>query len=120
MIPDSGPAEPAYYLYIHYNNNGSLAQGYDPDGLNRHTGDPVMNDLTTKAIAEPDAAKRKDLVFQIEKREAQELWNVRFAGGATQLDLAWPAYRGRQVWQGTTSRGVSTNWLDRNKPPFKV
>jgi len=126
VIVDSGTAEPSNYLYAHYNAKGSLNHGFDPDGLNRKNpdgsvrGDPMMNDLTTKARLEPDVNKRKEIVSQIIKYEAQMMYFLPDAGGATAFDLAWPAYRGRQVWQGTTSRGVSHNWLDRNKAPFKV
>ena len=119
FIVDSGGAEPANYLYLHYNVKGSLNHGYDPDGQNRKQGDPTLNDLTTKARLEFDEKKRKDLVSEIQKYEAKKVYFPRVSGGASAFSLAWPAFRGRGVWQGTTSRGVTTNWLDRGKAPFK-
>lgn len=119
FILDSGGAEPANYLYLHYNIKGSLNHGYDPDGLNRKQGDPVLNDLTTKARLEFDEKKRKDLANEVQKHEAKKIYFPRVAGGASAFSLAWPAFRGRAVWQGTTSRILATNWLDRTKAPFK-
>lgn len=125
VIVDSGTAEPSNYLYAHYHAKGSLNHGCDPDGLNRKNpdgsirGDPTLNDLTTKARLESDVNKRKEVVTQIIKYEAQVMYFLPEAGGATAFELAWPAYRGRQVWQGTTSRGLSHIWLDRNRPPFR-
>lgn len=120
FIVDSGGAEPSNFLYLHYNVKGSLNHGYDPDGMNRKLGDPTLNDLTTKARLEFDEKKRKEIVAEIQKYEAKKVYFPRVAGGASAFSLAWPAFRGRQVWQGATSRGLATNWLDRTKAPFKT
>jgi peptide/nickel transport system substrate-binding protein len=123
FILDSGGAEPANYLYLHYHIKGSLNHGYDPDGLNRREGDPTLNDLTTKGRLEFDEKKRMELASEIQKYEAKKVYFPRVAGGATAFSLAWPALRGRGVWQGTTSRGFgtssATNWLDPTKAPIK-
>jgi ABC-type transport system substrate-binding protein len=125
FIVDSGGEEPSNFLYLHYNVKGSLNHGYDPDGQNRKQGDPTLNDLTSKARLEFDEKKRKEIVAEIQKYEAKKIYFPRIAGGASSFSIAWPAYRGRQVWQGTTSRGTTasistTNWLDQTKAPFKA
>jgi ABC-type transport system substrate-binding protein len=118
FILDSGGAELANYLYLHYHINGSLNHGYDADGLNRREGDSTLNDLTTRARLEFDEKKRQDLVNDIQKYEAKKVYFPRVGGGANAFSLAWPAYRGRGVWQGTTSRWLATNWLDEMKEPL--
>jgi hypothetical protein len=65
-----------------------------------------------------DEKKRQDLVNEIQKYEAKKVYFPRVGGGANAFSLAWPAYRGRGVWQGTTSRWLATNWLDQMKEPL--
>jgi len=97
FIVDSGGSEPANFLYLHYNIKGSLNHGYDPDQPQNPRGDPMLNDLTNKARLESDANKRKDIVAQIQKYEAQQVWFPRSGGGATAFALAWPASRPRRL-----------------------
>jgi peptide/nickel transport system substrate-binding protein len=107
-----GGVEPANYLFYHYNEAGSRRQGYDA----------TLTDLTSKAITEFDADKRKALVQDIQRYEGKVLFFPRL-GANTSYTISWPILRNRNVWVGGSGRAGlgwgfnSTHWLDLSKPP---
>ena len=74
--------------------------------------------MTKKAMAEFDAAKRKQLVHDIQRYEGGKMFFPRI-GGARGFSVSWPAVRNREVYQGGTQRALTTLWLDQTKAPFK-
>ncbi len=107
------PDDPANYLFSYYNSRGSLRMGTDS----------TLDDLTAKAVAEFDNAKRMSLTHEIQRYEGGKNFYPRF-GGATGFSLAWPAVRNRQVYRGGTGRADTNNpstlWLDNTKAPLKT
>jgi ABC-type transport system substrate-binding protein len=93
------PTDPAIYLFQYYNSQGGLRQSTDDH----------LDDLTTRAIAEFDDEKRKELVHEIQVYEAGANWFPRM-GAAVSLSLNWPALRNWQVYQGGS--GLGANNLD--------
>jgi ABC-type transport system substrate-binding protein len=104
--------DPANYLFYYYNQAGSRRQGYDSK----------LTDLTSKAIAEFDNEKRKQLVREIQQYEGKTLFFPRL-GAATAYTIAWPVLRNRNVWVGGSGRGGlgwgfnSTHFLDTSRAP---
>jgi peptide/nickel transport system substrate-binding protein len=107
LFLDSAAGEPANNLFMHYHTTGSQYFG----------GDSTLDDMTSKAQREFDEKKRKDLVHEIQRYEAGKLYQPRL-GGATTLDVSWPALRNKWVWQGGP-QPLFTTWLDTEKAPFK-
>jgi len=107
------PDDPANYLFSYYNSRGSLRMGTDS----------TLDDLTSKAVAEFDNAKRMTLTHEIQRYEGGKNFYPRF-GGATGFSLAWPVLRNRQVYRGGTGRADTNNpstlWLDNTKAPLKA
>jgi len=68
-----------------------LFTGFDPNGKGDHKGDPTVDDLIRKGRIERDNNKRKQLLFDLQKYMADQMYIVRALSGATGFDLAWPA-----------------------------
>jgi peptide/nickel transport system substrate-binding protein len=104
--------DPANYLFSYYNSMGSLRMGTDS----------MLDDLTSKAIAEFDDTKRQQLVQDIQRYEGGKNFYPRLGGG-TGFWLAWPAVRNRNTYQGGSRAGTPNNpatlWLDNSKAPLK-
>lgn len=89
------PTDPAIYLFQYYNQAGGLRQSTDDH----------LSDLTSRAIAEFDEEKRKQLVQEIQVYEAGANWYPRM-GAAKGLSLNWPALRNWGVYQGGSGLGA--------------
>jgi ABC-type transport system substrate-binding protein len=107
------PAEPSLYLFQYYNEFGGLRQSTDAK----------LTDLTSKAIAEFDDKKRRELVQEIQVYEAGKNFFPRM-GAATGFSLNWPAVRNVGVFQGGTGLGSAGQsiqaqlFVDSSKPPL--
>jgi ABC-type transport system substrate-binding protein len=105
--------DPANYLFYYYNEAGSRRQGTDA----KHT------EMTSKAIAEFDNEKRRQLVREIQQYEGKTLFFPRL-GAVTAYTVAWPILRNRNVWIGGSGRGGlgwgfnSTHFLDVTRAPI--
>ena len=105
---------------------GTQFYGFDAAGKGDQSGDPKIDDLISKATAEVDTEKRRSLVKEMQRYMAQKQYLVRWPGGATDFQMAWPAvqnflaYRGAAA--GTTVGSRLTPyfwWLDNTQPPKK-
>ena len=112
--PDGIEAQVAYFS----KGGGATFQGIDPDGKGTFAGDPYIEDTIQKARGELDANKAHGYVQDIQRYVAGKGYMWRFPGGATGIDVAWPAVRNFDVYQGE-NRSHFFEWLDQSLPPFK-
>jgi ABC-type transport system substrate-binding protein len=100
--------DPATYLHAYYNSRGPLRQGTDA----------TLDEMTNKIVKEFDEKRRMALAHDIQRYEGEKMYYPRI-GGSTGFSLGWPAVRNREVYRGGTMRGLTTNWLDQEKAPFR-
>ncbi len=112
--PDGIEAMVAYFS----KGGGATFQGIDPTGKGALDGDPFVEDLIQKARGELDQNKAHSYVHEIQRYVAGKGYMWRFPGGATGVDIAWPAVRNYNVYQNEY-RTHFAEWLDQNQPPFK-
>jgi ABC-type transport system substrate-binding protein len=111
--PDTSSFDPSFAAFFIYNPAGGYYEG----------GDQTLDDLTLKIRAEFDEEKRKDLVRQVQRYDAEKMFNQKL-GVAASLALIWPIVRNVQVFRGGTNwrdlrRTSGLNaWLDTSKPPL--
>jgi hypothetical protein len=101
---------------------GATFVGLDANGKGDYSGDPFVEAQLSKGRSEVDAEKRKSIVLDLQRYLAKQQYVVRYPGGATGLDLAWPAVRNHLVYSGPTAsfRGRDFyEWLDDSQPPLK-
>jgi ABC-type transport system substrate-binding protein len=116
---DAGGPEPANYLFTRYHPTGSWFYGFDADGKSTFSGDPEITSIVEQMRREFDDKKRMQLAFDVQRHEGKKMYSPLAPGGANQFEVAWPAVRGREVWQGVTSRNFAYLWLDPNRAPLK-
>jgi ABC-type transport system substrate-binding protein len=88
------PTDPAIYLFQYYNKQGGVRQSTDD----------TLDGLTSRALAEFDEEKRKQLVQEIQVYEAGTNFFPRM-GAAKTLNVSWPALRNWGVYQGGAGLG---------------
>ena len=94
-------------LYAHYNAAGPRYFG----------GDATMDEVTTNLQREYDAAKRRQLAFDLQRYEARKAYRPT-ATSASTFRIGWPAHRMRRVWNGNVNRYLATIAIDPEKAPF--
>ncbi len=105
---------------------GAQFYGFDAAGKGTQAGDPEIDSLITKATAEVDTEKRKELVKEMQRYLGKKQYLVRWPGGATDLQMAWPAVKNFLVYRGAAA-GTTVGsrltpyfwWLDENEAPLK-
>jgi ABC-type transport system substrate-binding protein len=112
--PDGIEAMVAYFS----KGGGATFQGIDPDGKGTFEGDPYVEEQIRKARAETDPKKAHALVHDIQRHVAGKAYMWRTPGGATGLDIAWPAIRNFNTFQ-SEYRTHYNEWLDPTQPPLK-
>ena len=96
------------------------------NGRGDDSGDPAVDTLIEKAMAEVDAQKRTESIKELQRYLGKMQYGVSRPGNASQFTLAWPAVGNYQVFQGDSransvgSGGTPyTWWLDDTKSPIK-
>jgi len=117
---DFGGPDVGNYLKAHFHKSGNLFGGWDPNSKGATVdGDPFLNDTTDKVLLEFDNTKRVTLVQEFQRYMAKMFYYSRYPGGATRLELIWPAVQNYNVFRGYGLDGFYTyEWLDQTKPPF--
>jgi len=110
-------AEIGAFLSSTHHSTGSLFKGFDPDGKGTKAGDPYLDDLTIKIRQEFDTAKRLSLAHDLQRYDAKKQYQARFPGGATNLELAWPAVANYRGYLGDQADYYW--WIDSTKAPMK-
>ena len=119
--PQASAPEPTGQLVYDYHSKASTGwYGFDASGKGDNAaGDPAVDALLDKATAEFDPAKRKEIVYEIQKYLAKPQYGIRWPGGATGFLLAWPALQNFNVWQNDPRRESVREWIDDTKAPIK-
>ncbi|HEX5141289.1 MAG TPA: ABC transporter substrate-binding protein [Dehalococcoidia bacterium] len=120
--PPSSGDPVAQMTFWYYSKAGPSFLGFDANGRGDGSGDPKVDDLLKKAQTEPDAAKRKSLLQDLERHLSQKQYVIQGLGGATSFNLAWDAVQNYNAYQGAsqnTNRITNSYWwLDQTKKPF--
>jgi peptide/nickel transport system substrate-binding protein len=108
--------------YVFYHKNGSSFTGASPDGNNAHLGDPKFNSLIEAIGAEFDKNKQVEMIYDLQRQEAEAAYRVPFPGYATKpLSLVWPVIGNYDVYvpvPGVPITGDIYYWQDSSKPPI--
>ncbi|HEX5139510.1 MAG TPA: ABC transporter substrate-binding protein [Dehalococcoidia bacterium] len=118
------PSEPRDALFAVYNNAGSLNYGFDPNGKGSTSktdspGDPYLDQTTTKIRQTFDSKEAIKLAHDLQKYLGGKQYFSRAPGSATGFNVAWPAVKNQQVFQGLTwGYLMKEYWLDKTLPPF--
>ncbi len=109
--PDTATGDPAANAFFLYNSKGGYYQG----------GDAKMDEITSKARAEFDDAKRRDLVLEAQRYNGAHFWNNKI-GTAGSFALQWPIIVGQQqsIFRGGTNWMDLRAYLDPSQPPKKA
>jgi peptide/nickel transport system substrate-binding protein len=120
----SGGGDDAIGRLIFFNHSrGGGYSGHDVDGRGDFSGDAWLDDTLNKAKGEVDAERRKSLAQEVQRYLAKKLYSIRWPGGATGFEVAWPAVQNYRVYRslGTSwdARVHPNFWLDQTKAPFR-
>jgi ABC-type transport system substrate-binding protein len=102
---------------------GPTFTGLDVNGKGDYSGDPYVEDQLFRARGEVDSEKRKSIVQDVQRHLGKQQYMVRHPGGASGLDLTWPAVKNRLAYRApqVSFRGPHFyEWLDQTLPPFKT
>ena len=82
------------------------------------SGDPLVDDLIQKSKIEPDNEARIEIMHELQRHCAEQMYIIRALSGATSFELAWPAIRNYLYFRGARrSEEVRYFWLDKTQPP---
>jgi peptide/nickel transport system substrate-binding protein len=112
-----------YFVWRYWSKAGATsgALGFDVNGRGDQSGDPEVDSLIEKAVAELEPAKRNTLLHDLQRHLGKTQYGVTRPGTATQFRLAWPVVGNYQVFQGDSrnTSGTYTWWVDDTKAPLK-
>jgi ABC-type transport system substrate-binding protein len=125
----SSPDPVDFYVWRYWSKSGATsgALGYDVAGKGDQSGDPEVDTLIEKALAETDANKQKTFLHDLQRYLGKMQYGVPHPGNASTFDLVWPVTGNFRVHQND-SRGGTTNllnsffytaWVDETKEPIK-
>lgn len=100
-----------------WSKGGGAFTGFSTNGKNDQSGDAQLNAMFEKVRVEPDVARQKAQVNDIQRYLAKANYGLNAPGVASLFLLAWPALQNFGVWQG--ARTHYRYWIDDTKPPFK-
>jgi peptide/nickel transport system substrate-binding protein len=117
-----------YYAWRYWSKSGptSGALGFDVNGRGDQSGDPAVDALIEKGLAETDFEKRKALIHDLQRTLAKQMYGVTRPGVGSGFTLAWPAVGNYMVFQGDTRAAAAgsggspyTWWVDDTRAPLK-
>ncbi|HLF77707.1 MAG TPA: ABC transporter substrate-binding protein [Dehalococcoidia bacterium] len=109
---DSGGPDPANYLFQHYHPQGTRFYAQGTPGDSRLTAD------IEKMKGEFDSAKRVQIAHDLQRYDAEQVFERRYMGGTNTFTLAWPAVQNGLVWRSDFPRQWANIWFDTTKKPF--
>jgi peptide/nickel transport system substrate-binding protein len=111
----------AYFSTLYHSKYGGPGfLGFDAAGKGDGSGDPELEVMLNKARAETDSARRRALVFDMQRLLAKRMYMVPHPPGtATAFQIAWPCLQNFQVYQGDRRTAVHHWWIDDTQAPFK-
>jgi peptide/nickel transport system substrate-binding protein len=123
VIPERGYVTVALQLYNQFNNKGGGYRGAVPAGGSVLDGDPKLNDLTSKISREFDTNAQIDLVHDLIRYTAENMYYIPRASSAKAFTLWWPAIgnAGAYAWYANSGVWVDRRrewWIDSTKAPL--
>jgi ABC-type transport system substrate-binding protein len=122
----SSPDVTDFYVWRFYSKSGptsgALGFGGVDGSLGDQSGDPAVDGLIEKAMAEFDVKKRQEYVHDLQRTLAKQAYGISQPGLADQFWLAWPAIGNWGVYQGDSRviqngiHGLAAMWYDSTKP----
>ena len=112
-----GLPHPVEFMYagFHY-QAGSGYTGFFSEDSSFQQGDPRLNDILTEARSEFDVEAQQELLHEMQRIVADEMYIVRFPGSSNAFTMSWPAVRNMAVWEGDTT--LRNMWLDPTRAPL--
>jgi ABC-type transport system substrate-binding protein len=122
--PGSPSDDPVSQLTYEFSKEGGVGfHGFDAAGKGDYSGDPYVEDQLARGRAEFDTEARRKLVLDLQRYLAEQVYTLRWPGGATGFDLVWPAVRNYRVWRARPSLtnvvALTTWWIDETQPRFQ-
>jgi hypothetical protein len=82
--------------------------------------DPRVDSDIQRASVEVDAAKRRAITSDLQRYLAQKMYVVRWPGGASVFDVAWPVLGNYGVYRGGRDESHLYHiWIDETKAPIR-
>jgi peptide/nickel transport system substrate-binding protein len=121
--PGAPSDDPSARLTYEFSTKGGVGfHGFDVAGKGDESGDPYVEAELTKARTDFDTEKRRAIIFELQRYLADQMYTLRWPGGATGFDLIWPAIKNYRVYRAgpnlTNVVALTTWWLDNTQPPF--
>lgn len=113
-VPSAGPGRVAFFSY--YNSKADQFYGFTPDGKSTFAGDPYLEDLTTKILAEFDPKTVENMVADLQRYDGKMQYTPYLGGAAGSFALAWPCVQNFGVWSADPA--FKYIWLDQTKAPI--
>jgi peptide/nickel transport system substrate-binding protein len=111
--PDTASSDPTIAAFFLLNSGGGYSFGQDAE----------LDELTNKARMEFDDDARKQLIFDVQRRNAAIFLNNKI-GQATGFALNWPAlrnvavHRGGSNWMDISTASGGMAFIDPSRPPL--
>ena len=125
----SSPDPVDFFVWRYWSKSGptSGALGYDVNGRGDQSGDPEVDSLIEKALAEADAQKQVSILHDLQRYLGKMQYGVPNPGIASGFDLTWPVSGNFRVHQSDSRAGTTnlvnsffyTTFVDETKPPLK-
>jgi ABC-type transport system substrate-binding protein len=119
------PSEPRDGLFAVYNVNGSLNYGFDPEGTGSTSidgpflGDAYVDETTAKLRQTFDSDEAIALAHDLQRYLGKMQYFSRAVGSATGFNVAWPAVKNFEVFQGLQWGYLwKEYWIDETQAPF--
>jgi ABC-type transport system substrate-binding protein len=100
----------------YWSKGGAAYFGFSLTGQNDQTGDPQIDSLIEKGRIERDTERRRQIVFDIQRRLGKAWYALPIPAVATGFVAAWPALGNFRVYQ--TERANYRLWVDDAKAPL--
>jgi len=111
------------FAYEYSAKGGPNFYGFNATGQSDPAGDPQVEALIDRGLAEFDIPKRRQIAFDLQRYLAEKLYLVYYPGGSSGFDIAWPALRNFDVFTGSLGGGTDQlatyYWIDQTEPPLK-
>lgn len=120
----SSPDPVDFFVWRYWSKSGptSGALGFGgPDGsLGDQSGDPEVDALIERSMAETDSQARVQIIHDLQRMLAKQQYGVSRPGISSEFAAAWPVIANYQVFQNDSrsTSGTYTWWIDKSKAPL--
>jgi peptide/nickel transport system substrate-binding protein len=122
--PPAPSSDPVAKMTYEFSTKGGVGfHGFDLAGKGDQSGDPYVESQLAKARGDFDTERRRGIVHDLQRYLADAMYTIRWPGGASSFELAWPALRNYRVYRPGSQQvnlvASTTWWLDETQLPFK-